>query len=714
MSLVVNHNMMSANTARILNQHYSRLNTSTQRLSSGLRINSAADDAAGLAIRELQRADISALRQGARNANDAISMIQTADGALQVIDEKLIRMKELAEQAATGTYDSTQRLMIESEYQAMAAEITRIAKATDFNGIHLLNGNLASSIHDGSGMTATGKMKIHFGTGNDCSEDYYYIQIKEATAEAFSLGSNATWDDAVGRFAKELKSNLQGALKGKLGDGTNGTITQENYNNILASVDDLANQLAQSGNVGAQAVLNGRIDNTDLGNSYKLPDDFANLSADDKQKLAYAFGRDVVNKLASGVDIMNWNVYGDENSTAEDVLNSLGLALAAASLDLTDPEVQAEIDARIATAAGAFADFETAYNALYGAGSAAGGSATAAGTLTDQGGGAQGDYNTAKAALETAQTMFEGLVATEANIQGYVDALAKINAVTNNNANPENLTAADIDAFVASIDAYIAADNTGATAVIPAALRSAVEDYKAGGMGTGDTFRDAISTQANTATTAAGNALTTAQTAVTDYRDNDLQDAQTALTTAKTALDGAKATLAGAAAVMEAVPGVGNAENYYTAEPADRKTMITNAYALERGVIADSQWLVDAVTSAGQQAASTFVDTYAYDGMNIATQENAQIALDAVNKAIVQKDKIRANLGALQNRLENTISNLNIQAENLQAAESRISDADVSTEMTEFVRNQILTQSAVAMLAQANSLPKMAMQLIGG
>ena len=92
--------------------------------------------------------DISAFNQGVRNANDAISLIQMADGALGVIDEKLIRMKELAEQAATGAYDSTQRLMIDSEYQAMASEITRIAKATDFNGLHLFDGNLSCSTHD--------------------------------------------------------------------------------------------------------------------------------------------------------------------------------------------------------------------------------------------------------------------------------------------------------------------------------------------------------------------------------------------------------------------------------------------------------------------------------------------------------------------------------------------------------------------------------------
>ncbi len=109
MSLVVNHNLMAMSASRYLNVSYTRLSTSVTRLASGLRINSAADDAAGLAIREMMRTDIRVLNQGVRNANDAMSLIQTADGALSVIDEKLTRMKELAEQAATGTYTITAR-----------------------------------------------------------------------------------------------------------------------------------------------------------------------------------------------------------------------------------------------------------------------------------------------------------------------------------------------------------------------------------------------------------------------------------------------------------------------------------------------------------------------------------------------------------------------------------------------------------------------------
>jgi flagellin len=100
-------------------------------------------------------------------------------------------------------------------------------------------------------------------------------------------------------------------------------------------------------------------------------------------------------------------------------------------------------------------------------------------------------------------------------------------------------------------------------------------------------------------------------------------------------------------------------------------------------------------------------------GAEIRTQSAAQEALAALDNAIVTKDKVRADLGALQNRLENTMSNLSIQAENLQASESRISDVDVAAEMTEFTRNNIMAQAATSMLAQANSLAQLALSLLG-
>ena len=156
--LAIKNNIMAGNAARHLGKAYDSLSTSVERLSSGLRINSAKDDAAGLAVRELVRADIAVLQQGSRNAQDGISMLQTMEGAMGVIDDNLIRMKELAEQAATGSYSNAQREIMNAEFDEMANEIERISLNTKFNDIAML---------DGSG----GNVKIHVGTASTIDID---------------------------------------------------------------------------------------------------------------------------------------------------------------------------------------------------------------------------------------------------------------------------------------------------------------------------------------------------------------------------------------------------------------------------------------------------------------------------------------------------------------------------------------------------------------
>ncbi len=151
--LAIKNNMMAANAARHLGQSYEALAKSTERLSSGMRINSAKDDAAGMAVRELVRADVAVLNQGSRNGRDAVSMLQTAEGAMGVIDSTLIRMKELAEQAATGSYSSAQRTIMNNEYTELAKEIDRIASSTSFNAIQLLATSATYKIHLGSSET---------------------------------------------------------------------------------------------------------------------------------------------------------------------------------------------------------------------------------------------------------------------------------------------------------------------------------------------------------------------------------------------------------------------------------------------------------------------------------------------------------------------------------------------------------------------------------
>jgi flagellin len=162
---------MAANAARHLGQSYDSLAKSVERLSSGMRINSAKDDAAGLAVRELMRADIAVLQQGARNALDGISMLQTFEGAMGTIDEVLIRLKQLAEQAATGSYSTAQRAIMDSEFDELALEINRIAGGTAFNGNALLN-------------SATATIAIQFGAA---STDKIDVTGSNLTSSALSL-----------------------------------------------------------------------------------------------------------------------------------------------------------------------------------------------------------------------------------------------------------------------------------------------------------------------------------------------------------------------------------------------------------------------------------------------------------------------------------------------------------------------------------------------
>ena len=140
------NNIASLNAQRILGINNDRLALSVERISSGIRINRGADDAAGLGISEALRSDIRGLRQAVRNANDGIALINVAEGALNEQSSILIRLRELASQAATGTVGSTERATIQLEFNALRNEIDRISATTQFNGQGLVDGSLASTV----------------------------------------------------------------------------------------------------------------------------------------------------------------------------------------------------------------------------------------------------------------------------------------------------------------------------------------------------------------------------------------------------------------------------------------------------------------------------------------------------------------------------------------------------------------------------------------
>jgi len=180
-------NLMSQNSARHLGKSYNNLSVSVARLSSGLRINGARDDAAGLAVRELIRADVARIRQGSRNAQDAISMLQTAEGAMGVVDNILVRMEELAEQAATESYSNDQRSIMNQEFTQLTAEIDRIAGDTKFNNIALLDNTTGISIQVGS---ADASKDITL-TGADMSSTGLSLSGDKGVAFAQTNGASA-------------------------------------------------------------------------------------------------------------------------------------------------------------------------------------------------------------------------------------------------------------------------------------------------------------------------------------------------------------------------------------------------------------------------------------------------------------------------------------------------------------------------------------------
>ncbi|MFT4578680.1 MAG: flagellin [Nitrospinales bacterium] len=178
------NNITSLNAQRILGNNNDNLSKSIERISSGIRINKGADDAAGLAISEALRSDIRALRQAVRNANDGISLINVTEGALNEQSSILIRLRELASQAATGTVGSTERQTVQLEFDALRSEVDRIAATTQFNGQGLVDGSLAS------GVSSTNQVLIQVGIDSGANSRINLnteVNLAAVTASSLSI-----------------------------------------------------------------------------------------------------------------------------------------------------------------------------------------------------------------------------------------------------------------------------------------------------------------------------------------------------------------------------------------------------------------------------------------------------------------------------------------------------------------------------------------------
>ena len=236
------NNVPSMNAQRILGQNNDRLAGSVERISSGIRINRASDDAAGLAISEGLRSDIRTLRQAVRNANDGISLINITEGALNEQASILIRLRELAAQASTGTVGSTERQTIQLEFSALRNEIDRISNVTEFNGQKLVDGSLASGVASGSQIMIQVGLDSGANSRINLNEQ---IDLAAVTASSLSIDSLSVTTSAAALTALDSVNTAIGTVtqgRGNVGSVQNRLV--RTVSNLSISIENL--QAAES------------------------------------------------------------------------------------------------------------------------------------------------------------------------------------------------------------------------------------------------------------------------------------------------------------------------------------------------------------------------------------------------------------------------------------------------------------------------------------
>lgn len=222
----IQHNIAAMNSYRNLTNNNSALNKNLEKLSSGYRINRAGDDAAGLAISEKMRAQITGLEAAQKNANDAISLVQTAEGALTEVHSMLNRMVELSIQSANGTYaDKVDRENLQAEVKELLSEIDRIANTTNFNGIKLLNGNYSGTLQIGDTAEALNQLSVPISA---TTVDGLGINGLDISTQVLASGAVQTIKDAI---------NMVSTIRGKLGATQNRL--EHTINNLSVQTENI-------------------------------------------------------------------------------------------------------------------------------------------------------------------------------------------------------------------------------------------------------------------------------------------------------------------------------------------------------------------------------------------------------------------------------------------------------------------------------------------
>jgi flagellin len=580
MALVINTNVASLNTQRQLMQSGQSLDQATERLSSGQRINSAKDDAAGLAIANRMTSQIRGLDQAVRNANDGVSMIQTAEGALQEGTNILQRMRELSVQSANGIYSDADRGRLDAEAQQLKEELGRIAEETTFNGQKLLDGSLKGA-------------KLQVG-----SEQNQTIEITVGSFSTSSLGGSS--GDIVSEAAANGLADLQ-ALDGTDTFKVNDTVLSDlsgvaTLNEALTIMNaDLEGKGAE---VSAQTEI--KADNTGSG-VLRAGTDTLTIALTDGDGNAQSYVLSDTKNMDELVAKIN------EETSVEASLDDKGKLV----LNAQGAEDITVTDSTASQVASGFSTTTTANFSL---------------VFNDTSSDNAGVKIEAEGVAATAATNSANLGIDLQDANGNVEGAA-VTATTGTDLSEGDLVINGVE-----IGTIVA----GATAA--------------------DTLAEAISVINEKS----------AETGVVAFAGTD----------------GDEIALASASG---------------------------DEVSVEYG---DSSTAADVLAVTGLQERNASEGAGSVASIDISTAAGAQKAIGILDEAIGQMSATRADLGAINNRLDFTVANLSNVSEKTSAARSRIEDADFAAETAKLSQSQVLQQAAQAMLAQANARPQQVLSLL--
>ena len=616
----IQHNITSLNVHRNLTGNNRSVARDLEKLSSGYKINRAGDDAAGLAISEKMRAQITGLEQAWQNADDGISLVQTAEGAMTEVHTMLNRMMELSVQSANGTYTEKERIMMNQEVQKLKTEITRVGNTTSFNSIHLFPDGSIFSAKEASVTTYNLTLDLKNGT----------VQIDRSGA------SSAGGAGGVSRAANNLADK----------------IAEEYFPNAVRQILD------------------------------KFP------------SLKTALAGDTV-----GMELQIGNIDGSGGMLAYAKFSFRATGKAGNMLIMLDSSDFS--DASITGAAEKTLESTLAHEIMH---------SVMQYTMTDQMSGRGGSERFPEWFTEGTAQLAGGGFPTHWN-----DTLINIaNTLTNANDTSKDTEIAN----------YLRSYSVAGRPYGHGYLASAYIGYLAGGAGAVDgttiangmneVFQEITQNKASLfgAISAATGGKITSQSGLESLFSSGNSDLVSFVRQlAFNSKNGSGSVIAnslGDADIIGNNP-LGDQEFYLTdnpTKPTGKGIASTRGIQLMVGCDNESASIINV------ELFRMNTDSLGLFTTNVLDQDSSREAIEQVNNAIDELSSLRSYYGALQNRLEHTVSNLSNTIENLTAAESRIRDTDMAKSMMSYVRNSILVQSSQAMLAQANQQPSSVLQLL--